>query len=428
MPTDDLSRRRMLRMLGTGAVGLAGAQLVGPLGTPAAANPMGAGARTPREFRTRLTERYEMTYPIIQAGFSAFYTTPELVAAVSNAGGLGCLGAAPEAAVGVQNMIRQTRKLTSRPFGMNFVYFPLAGKTAYAPGYENPHDERRTREITWSCTDAHIDVCVAEEVPYVVFFWTPPEKRWVKKLKAAGIELWAQVGTVRGAKEAVDWGAQVVIAQGMQAGGHNRGYQDGEPRLRQELVPAVKQAVPKDVIVLGAGGIADGQTLATALREGAEAGWAGTVFAASQESSAHDEYKRRVVAVQDGWEETRETYLFGPEWPGGYTRAIMNRVMREWQGKEDLVPTPPPPPATIGMHRLIPYSVPGGVPYPMPKFSLMLPTRDTTGDFEEMCFLAGAESAPLVKKVQKAGDIVTEMGEGARTILLRGARRRDRSS
>jgi enoyl-[acyl-carrier protein] reductase II len=360
-----------------------------------------------------------MSYPIVQAGFSAFYVTPELVAAVSNAGGLGCLGAVPEAPEGVRNMIRQTKQLTDRPFGMDYVYFPVAGRTVYTPGYEKPEDEHRTREINWTCSDGHIDVCIEEGIDYVVFFWTPPEKRWVTKLKAAGIELWAQVGTVRGALEAVEWGAEVIVAQGMQAGGHNRGYQDGEPLLRQELVPRVKDAVPKGVSVVGAGGVADGRTLAACLREGADAAWSGTIFAACEESYAHEEYKRRVVAVQNGWTETRENLLFGPEWPYGYTRAIMNRVMHEWQGKEDLIPTPPPPPTSVGTHRLAPFSVAGGIPYSMPKFSLAIPTRDVEGDFEEMCLLAGAESAPLINKVEKAGVIVTEMGEAARAILLR---------
>jgi enoyl-[acyl-carrier protein] reductase II len=359
-----------------------------------------------------------MKYPIVQAGFSAFYVTPEMVASVCNAGGLGCLGAVPEAPEGVRAMIRATKKLTDRPFGMDYVYFPYTGETAYAPGYEKPGDEHRTREINWTCTDQHIDVCIEEGIGYVVFFWTPPEKRWVTKLKAAGIELWAQVGSVRGALEAVDWGAQVIVAQGMQAGGHNRGYMDGEPLLRQELVPRVRDAVPKDIIVVGAGGVADGRTLAACLREGADAAWVGTIFAACEESYAHDEYKQRVVAVENGWVETRENMLFGPEWPYGYTRAIMNRVMKEWQGKEDLIPTPPPPPASIGTHRLAPFSVPGGIPYSMPKFSLAIPTRDVEGDLEEMCLLAGAESAPLVKKVQKASEIVNEIGEGARAILL----------
>jgi hypothetical protein len=79
--------------------------------------------------------------------------------------------------------------------------------------------------------------------------------------------------------------------------------------------------------------------------------------------------------------------------------------------------TTPPPPGRIGQHRLGVYTVSGGIPYEMPKFSLMLPTRDTTGDFEEMCHLAGAESSPLVNKVQKSATIVHEMGEAARAIL-----------
>jgi enoyl-[acyl-carrier protein] reductase II len=351
-------------MLGAGAAGMVGAQVAGAI-------PAGAEEADPPEFRTRLTERYAMKYPIVQAGFSALYVTPELTAAVSNAGGLGCLGAAPEPAEGVRNLIRRTKVLTSRPFGMDFVYFPMGGATVWSPGFENDR-EHRTRELNWSCTDAHIDA----------------------------------------------WGADVIIAQGMQAGGHNRGYMDGEPSLRQELVPRVREAVPPEVVVLGAGGVADGRTLAASLREGAEAAWVGTIFAAAEESYAHDEYKRRVVEVENGWTETRENRLFGPEWPGGYTRAIVNRVMEEWQGRED-AQTSPPPPGHIGEHRLGIYTVPGGIPYQMPKFSLMLPTRDTTGDFEEMALLAGAESSPLVKRVQKAADIVVEMGEGARSILTR---------
>ena len=409
----EISRRRLLGMAGAGAAGVVGARLVGGV-VPAGAAP-GAAASDPPEFRTRLTDRYGMKYPIVQAGISALYVTPELAAAVSNAGGLGCLGAAPEPAEGVRNLIRKTKALTSQPFGMDFVYFPVGGVTMWGPGYENDR-EHRTREVNWSCTDAHIDACIDEQIAYVVFFWTPPEARWVKRLKEAGVEIWAQVGSLRGAREAVDCGADVVIAQGMQAGGHNRGYMDGEPSLRQELVPRVRAMAPPEVIVLGAGGVADGRTLAATLREGAEAAWVGTIFAASEESYAHEEYKRRVVAVQNGWVETRETTLFGPEWPGGYTRAIVNRVVREWQGREDQHTTPPPP-ARIGQHRFAVYTVPGGVPYEMPKFSLMLPTRDTTGDFEEMALLAGAESSPLVTRVQKAAEIVVEMGEAARALL-----------
>jgi hypothetical protein len=278
----EMSRRRLLGLAGAGAAGALTSRLVGEplLGQPAGAAESDTTADPP-EFRTRLTERYGMKYPIVQAGFSALYVTPELAAAVSNAGGLGCLGAAPEPGAGVRNLIRRTKALTDRPFGMDFVYFPMNGNTVWTPGYEDDK-EHRTREINWSCNDSHIDACIEEGVAYVVFFWTAPEARWVKRLNDAGIPVWAQVGTVRGALEAVDWGAEVIIAQGMQAGGHCRGYQDAEPTMRQELVPRVKEAVPPEIVVLGAGGIADGQTLANALREGAEAAWVGTVFCASR--------------------------------------------------------------------------------------------------------------------------------------------------
>ena len=193
---EKLSRRQLLGGVGAGVAGLAAGRLSGNhlVGTAAGASPLQDPAADPPEFRTRLTERYGMRYPIVQAGFSALYVTPELTAAVSNAGGLGCLGAAPEPALGVRNLIRSTKALTSRPFGMDFVYFPMGGVTVWGPNYE--HDkEHRTREFTWTCTDAHIDACIEEEIAYVVFFWTPPEARWVKRLKAARIDVWAQVGS-----------------------------------------------------------------------------------------------------------------------------------------------------------------------------------------------------------------------------------------
>ena len=120
---EKFSRRQLLGAAGAGVAGLAAGRLSGQqlLGTAAGASGFEDPAADPPEFRTRLTERYGMRYPIVQAGFSALYVTPELTAAVSNAGGLGCLGAAPEPALGVRNLIRATKALTSRPFGMDFV-------------------------------------------------------------------------------------------------------------------------------------------------------------------------------------------------------------------------------------------------------------------------------------------------------------------
>jgi enoyl-[acyl-carrier protein] reductase II len=406
-----IDRRGLLKLLGLGAAGLGGSAMVRGMTADAAAAPPSPQSA----LRTRLTEAYGITYPIVQAGM-AFYATPALAAAVTNAGGLGVLGPVPEAPEGTRKQIQETRRLTSGPFGVDYVYFPFFDATVGAPG----DTEHRGRNATWSITDAHVDVLIEEKVDFVVWFWTPPEKRWAERLRAAGIRQWAQVGTVEGALEAVRWGAEVIIAQGKQAGGHARGFQDGNPLHRSELVPMVRKAVPPNVLVLASGGIADGRTLVNALAEGADGGWVGTRFAVSRESYAHEEYMRRVIAVTDGYGQTTPTAIFGPEFPRVYTRSIVNRVLGEWKGREDAIPAPAPPPAVVGTARLMPWSVPGGIPYAMPKFSVIIPTRDSTGDFDEMCLLAGAESAPLIKSVKPASEIVAEIATEAAGILAHG--------
>jgi len=412
----EIGRRRMLQLLGGAGLGV-GAGLLSPSAADAAPS---AAAGSDKVLRTRLTDAYHIAYPIVQAGM-AFYATPELAAAVTNAGGLGCLGPIPETPAGTRAQIQQTRALTKGPFGVDFVYFPLANATVYGPGYEGD-GEHLTRMPTWSINDLHIDVAIEEKVDFVVWFWTAPEARWVKRLKTAGIPQWAQVGTVAGALQAVEYGAEVIIAQGKQSGGHQRGFQDGDPRYRSEIVAMIRKAVPKNVLVLGSGGIADGRTLANALAEGADGAWVGTRFAVCNESFAHPEYMKRVIAVRDGWAETNPTSIFGPEFPRAYTRSIVNRVLKEWKGREDQIPTPPPPAPIVGTARLMPWTVAGGIPYAMPKFSVIIPTRGSEGDFDEMCLLAGAESAEIVKSVEPAGKIVAEMAADAAAIL--GAKRR----
>jgi enoyl-[acyl-carrier protein] reductase II len=411
----DVDRRMLLKMLGAagvGAGGLAGAMFDA---APAAASPTTVPP-VPDALPTRLTDAYGIRYPIVQAGM-AFYATPALAAAVTNAGGLGVLGPVPEAPPGLRAQIEETRRLTDGPFGVDFVYFPYFNTTLNSPGYEED-PEHRTRNVTWSINDQHVDVLIEEKVDFVVWYWTAPERRWVEKLKAAGIKQWAQVGSVAGALEAVAYGAEVIVAQGKQGGGHVRGFQDGNPLHRSELVPLVKAAVPEDVLVLGSGGIADGRTLANALAEGADGGWVGTRFAVSEESYAHEEYMRRVIAVTDGWSETTPTALFGPEFPSAYTRSIVNRVLAQWKGREDAMPTPRPGPAVVGTARLMPWTVEGGVPYAMGKFSVIIPTRDTTGDFDEMCLLAGSESSTLIRSIKPAARIVADMAAEAAALRL----------
>jgi NAD(P)H-dependent flavin oxidoreductase YrpB (nitropropane dioxygenase family) len=220
--------------------------------------------------------------------------------------------------------------------------------------------------------------------------------------------VWLQVASVEGALGALDRDVDALIAQGSESGGHLRGVYEGRPVPRSELVPQVV-AVAGGRLVLAAGGITNGEGLAEALREGADGAWVGTRFAASLESHAHDEYKRRVVAASK--KDIVTTTMFGPEWPDVATTAIRNRVVNEWAGREDQIPTPPPPPLIIGTTLF------AGAPYAMPKFSAVLPTRDTSGDFEEMWFTAGGVSAQQVKDVKSAAEIVAEMGSEARSII-----------
>jgi nitronate monooxygenase len=332
-------------------------------------------------WRSRFTQAYGLDVPFVSAGMG-FLALPDLVAAVSNAGGLGLLGVAPAPAALMHAMIQQIKSLTSRPFGVDLI----VEDTAFGP----------------CTTEDHIEVCLAEHVPVVVFFWHLPPVDWVARLHAAGVKVWMQVGSVQRAHEAVHAGMDAIIAQGSEAGGHNRSL-----RPLSALVPAVVDAVAP-VPVVAAGGIADGRGVAAALALGAEAVCVGTRLVASREAFAHDEYKRRVVAATA--DDIARTALFGPEWPDQPMRVLRNRVVRAWTGRDDKTPPPPEPPATIGRTVLFSQE------YLMPKFSAVLPTPHTTGDFEEMCLAAG-ESAGLTKEIKPAGDIVREMMAEAKDIV-----------
>src|SRR5262245_44049496 len=123
--------------------------------------------------QTKLTRDYGLAFPFVSAGMG-FLALPDLVAAVSNAGGLGLLGVAPAPPPGMQAMIQATRSLTSRIFGVDLVI----ADTAFGP----------------STTDEHIEICISEGIKVVVFFWNLPSKEWIDKLHGAGARVWIQIG------------------------------------------------------------------------------------------------------------------------------------------------------------------------------------------------------------------------------------------
>lgn len=325
--------------------------------------------------QTRLTAEYGLAVPFVSAGM-AFVGMPALAAAVSNAGGMGTIGAALVPPDGLRALIRMTQSMTSQPFGVNF--------------------------ITQFTEEAQLDVCIEERVAVVSFFWNDPPKASIRRLRAAGVKVWMQVGSLQEAREAVRCGVDAVIVQGTEAGGHNR-----STGSTLTLVPAVVDAIAP-IPVIAAGGIADGRGVVAALALGAEAVWVGTRLVASQEAYAHDEYKWRIVYAEAA--DTVRTTIFGPEWPHQPIRVIRNRVVKEWSTQESEVAYIPDPSIFIGQTSL------AGQYVPLPKFSALLPIPYTSGDFEEMCFAAG-ESVGLVNEIKPAAEIVSGMMEEARQII-----------
>lgn len=331
-------------------------------------------------FETQVTKRFKLATPIINAGM-AFVAGPALAAAVSNAGGLGMLGGAMVPPEGLRMLIATTRGMTGRAFGVD-----LIGDFV---------------------DDAHIRVLVDEQVALVVFFWSGPTVAQVAQLRKGGVAFWMQVGSIAEAEAAVVLGAEALIVQGSEAGGHNRSV-----GTLATLLPAIRTALPH-VPLIAAGGISDGASMVAALLRGAAAVWCGTCFLASREADAHEGYKRRVVEAKAG--DTAMTTVFGPEWPGQPVRAIVNAAVRTSHGRvaEAL---------KEGEGQIIGSTILGGQKIPVPRYSALLPTSAFEADLDWACLTAG-ESSANIRAVEPADVIVTRMMDEARAVLAQAGLR-----
>lgn len=325
---------------------------------------------------TSITRDFGLATPIVNAGM-AMIARPALAAAVCEAGGLGTIGADINPPHVLRELIRKTRALTKRPFGVD-----LIGDFV---------------------TDEHISVLVEEQVMLAIFFWTLPTSEHVERLKQAGIKLWMQVGRVTEAEQAVGLGAEALIVQGAEAGGHNRAEAS-----TMTLFPRIRRRFP-GLRLLAAGGIVDGTTMAAALALGADAVWCGSRFLASKEAEAHDAYKDRVLAADVG--DTAILSIYGPEWPDQLMRAIVNDGARAALGRETEA-------TKDAEGQFIGSIVLNGQTVPVPRYSAILPTPDFDGDIEQACLTAG-QSAGNIDEVLPAGEIVRRMTAEANSVLQR---------
>lgn len=298
-------------------------------------------------------------YPVILAGMGG-PSRAELVAAVSEAGGFGFLGMVREPPSLIAAEVEKLRRRGVERFGVNII------PAATAP----------------DLLERQIETIIALEVPVVALFWDI-DPAVVSRLRDAGLCVVYQVGSATEAVSARNAGAEIIVAQGREAGGHVR----GTTPLR-DLLPAVVSAV--DVPVLAAGGLATGGDLVTVLALGGAGAVFGTALLATEESYAHPYHKQRLIAGEPG--DTLLTELFHVNWPrGAPVRVLSNPVTEGVYGKE---------------HSGIVVGREGERPIHL--FSTDSPLVSMTGDFELMALYAGT-GVGAVTAVRPAADVVREI-------------------
>ena len=313
---------------------------------------------------TRLTEMFSLQHPIALAPMGGV-SGGLLAAAVSNAGGLGMVGGGYGDAAWLRQELSRVNEATRQPWGVGL--------------------------ITWSADPAVLEL-ILEHRPAAVMLSFGDPRPLGERIKAAGCRLICQVQDLEGARIARQAGADLIVAQGTEAGGH------GGLRATLPLVPAVVDAVAPTP-VLAAGGITDGRGLAAALMLGAEGALMGTRFYTSVEALGHERIKARVAAAHG--DETLRTRVFdvvrGYEWPTGHTgRAVRNDFVVRWHGRESELQ------AALQDER-IRYQAAAGA-----------------GDTDTSVVWAG-EGVDLIHGVEHAAELVRRIAAQAEAELQRGA-------
>ncbi|HEX7381035.1 MAG TPA: nitronate monooxygenase [Nevskiaceae bacterium] len=327
---------------------------------------------------TPLGKRVGTTVPIWSAGMGGGAAGSALVAAVSEAGGLGVLGTAGIPQAGVREEIRRIKARTSRPFGINLLIPAL-----------RPDEDL-------------LQLAIDERVPVVVFFWGDISP-YAARAHAAGLFVVVQVGSVQEGRDAVAAGADAVIFQGVEAGGHVRGTTPLMVGVRA-LVEAISP-----VPVIASGGIADGAGVVAALTLGAQAASLGTRFLCTPESPVWGPYKRRIVDARAA--DTVLTGLFDVEWPNASHRVLRDRAIEEWEAAGR-----PASGSRPGEGEIVARMPVAGTVVEVPRYHFTMPLEGLDGDMELMCLHAGC-SCELIDDIAPAAEVVARIAAQARAQL-----------
>jgi nitronate monooxygenase len=283
--------------------------------------------------------------PLVQAPIGGC-DTPRLVAAVAEAGGIGALACTWTAPAELAAFVAQVRELTQRPYAANLVL--------------------------WFDVDAQLEALLALGVPVMTFSWGQPGRERIERCHAAGARVIVQVGSAEGARQARASGADALIAQGVEAGGH---VQSTTPLA--ELLGDVLAAAG-GLPVIAAGGLALRADIERVHAQGASGAMLGTRFLATVESGAHDVYKAALVAA--GAHSTALTICFDGEWPQAPHRVLRNPTFERWEAAGC-------PPRGRRPGEQSPPAVRAG--RPIPRYDDNPPAVGDEGAVDEMCLYAG---------------------------------------
>jgi nitronate monooxygenase len=331
------------------------------------------GAPRAESLPTALTALLGIRIPVIQAPIGSF-SCPALAAAVSEAGGLGTLAVSWDSLSDCLEKISAIQAATKAPFGINLV-------------------------LEWDQMD-RLNVCLEAGVRIVSFFWGDASK-YISRAHDAGAKTMVIVGSSDEARRAADSGAEIIVCQGFEAGGHVRGIAGSIA-----LIPAVVDVVAP-LPVVAAGGFSDGRGLAAALALGASGVWMGTRFAASTESLAHPEFKKLLLI--SGESETEYLCLFDGGWPNAPHRVLRNSTVDAWNTAGQ-----PEPGMRPNEKELIGSSPKGGKIF---RYDDTPPVIGMTGDWEACALFAG-QSAGIIHEIKSAGSLVNDIVCDARQTIL----------
>jgi nitronate monooxygenase len=314
--------------------------------------------------KTVLTQLLQIDYPIIQAPIGSA-TSPELAAAVSNAGGLGTLALSWKDPNLTREFIRRTKKLTNKPFAVNLVL-------------DFEQEER-------------IQICIEEKVPVVSFFWGD-SSAFISRLKKENILVCQTVGNSSEAVEYEQKGVDFILAQGWEAGGHIWGTV-----ATSVLIPSIVDRVK--IPVVATGGIADGRGILAALGLGAAGVCMGTRFLMSEEADVDPIY-REVIANASENDTIHVQRLFNIGWDNAPHRVIKNSTVSAWEkaGCPQVGYRP-------NENEVIGYKENGR---PILRYSDDGPISGTTGNLEALALYAG-QTAGLISDVKPASQIMREL-------------------